>query len=604
MSGLHKLIHKVASELDAEVRNEHGDGIATAVAGGTARVRKTGQFTATPGFAIPPGLTIEPGDAVDWFHRGQKRVIERNRSRDAFQSTASGASWPWVDVRDHGAVGDGQADDTAAIQAADAAATAASQALFFPGGTYIAEGLAPTTDWIGSVGSVIKLRDGSALDLLTVADDVSGITISDLEFDGNAAKVASENYGLIIGGTRNTVTRCYVHDVLWDGITIATGASLIAITDCVVEDIGRSGITGVGSALDPITHCLISRNRVSRVGISAGAGSGLGITGIGSYISFIGNVTVDTTFDGLAAYNRHNSHLVVTGNIFRNAGNNGLHVGGSHILVNDNLVDAPAHYGIFVASDPNGTPTPAVNAVVTGNVVVSPGTQAGIEVQAVTGFAIGSNRVVGAHTHGIEVVSCASGTITGNSSTGAVAGSGIRIDRSRDVTIGDNVSKGNAARGIYLTDDGVTITEYVNIADNIVASNGTWGIQSEGSSRQLSVHDNRLYSNTSGNFSIANNTGNRIGRNYTDDSTNVASAATVTLPFGESLYTITGTTTITSISAARNNQRTVVLKFAGILTVTDGSNLKLVGNFVTAVDSMLTLVCDGTNWYEIARSSP
>jgi hypothetical protein len=46
-----------------------------------------------------------------------------------------------------------------------------------------------------------------------------------------------------------------------------------------------------------------------------------------------------------------------------------------------------------------------------------------------------------------------------------------------------------------------------------------------------------------------------------------------------------------------------VLRFAGILTVTDGSNLKLAGNFTTAADSTLELVCDGTNWIELGRSA-
>ena len=40
----------------------------------------------------------------------------------------------------------------------------------------------------------------------------------------------------------------------------------------------------------------------------------------------------------------------------------------------------------------------------------------------------------------------------------------------------------------------------------------------------------------------------------------------------------------------------------GILTFTDGSNLKLNGNFVTTADDTITLVYDGTNWYEMCRS--
>lgn len=81
----------------------------------------------------------------------------------------------------------------------------------------------------------------------------------------------------------------------------------------------------------------------------------------------------------------------------------------------------------------------------------------------------------------------------------------------------------------------------------------------------------------------------------------VASAGTVTLPSHLRYVNITGTTGITAITASWAD-RLVVLRFAGALTVTDGSNLLLNGNFVTTADDTLTLVSDGTNWIEMARS--
>ena len=76
----------------------------------------------------------------------------------------------------------------------------------------------------------------------------------------------------------------------------------------------------------------------------------------------------------------------------------------------------------------------------------------------------------------------------------------------------------------------------------------------------------------------------------------VASAATVTLPDND-VVKISGTTTITSITASWPGRR-VVLIFTDVLTLTDGSNLKLVGNLVTAADIAITLACDGTSWFE------
>jgi len=83
----------------------------------------------------------------------------------------------------------------------------------------------------------------------------------------------------------------------------------------------------------------------------------------------------------------------------------------------------------------------------------------------------------------------------------------------------------------------------------------------------------------------------------------IASAANITLTPGRSLFFISGTTNITSITAATPDVgRIVTLIFTGILTFTDGSNLRLAGNFVTSNDDTITLGCEGTNWFEICRS--
>lgn len=84
--------------------------------------------------------------------------------------------------------------------------------------------------------------------------------------------------------------------------------------------------------------------------------------------------------------------------------------------------------------------------------------------------------------------------------------------------------------------------------------------------------------------------------------TAVASAAALPLPTG-SVFHVTGTTNVTSITStnfAAGCQITLI--FDDVLTFTDGNNLKLAGNFVTSADDTITLVYDGTNWYEMCRS--
>lgn len=82
----------------------------------------------------------------------------------------------------------------------------------------------------------------------------------------------------------------------------------------------------------------------------------------------------------------------------------------------------------------------------------------------------------------------------------------------------------------------------------------------------------------------------------------VASAAPVHLPAGADIIKVSGTTGFTNLYPVGQPGRQVVLIFTGALTVTDGGNLKLAGNFVTTADDTLRLVSDGTSWYEIGRS--
>jgi hypothetical protein len=85
--------------------------------------------------------------------------------------------------------------------------------------------------------------------------------------------------------------------------------------------------------------------------------------------------------------------------------------------------------------------------------------------------------------------------------------------------------------------------------------------------------------------------------------TTVASQATIAIPLGARTAVISGTTTITSVTATGHSGAVVTLIFQAALTFTDGSNLKLNGNFVTTADDTITLACDGTNWYEVGRSA-
>lgn len=81
----------------------------------------------------------------------------------------------------------------------------------------------------------------------------------------------------------------------------------------------------------------------------------------------------------------------------------------------------------------------------------------------------------------------------------------------------------------------------------------------------------------------------------------VASASAI-VPSGN-VFHVTGTTGITSITGtAIPSGACIKIIFDDILTMTDGSNLKMAGNFTTSADDTISLCWDGSNWYETGRS--
>lgn len=87
-----------------------------------------------------------------------------------------------------------------------------------------------------------------------------------------------------------------------------------------------------------------------------------------------------------------------------------------------------------------------------------------------------------------------------------------------------------------------------------------------------------------------------------NDTLEIASATTITIPGGSSAWNVTGTTAITGINPSWNG-RIVTLKFGDSLTIGGGS-MQLAGgvNFATTANDTLTLYSMSGVWREVARS--
>lgn len=192
------------------------------------------------------------------------------------------------------------------------------------------------------------------------------------------------------------------------------------------------------------------------------------------------------------------------------------------------------------------------------------------------------------------VVTNTKGTGAGAITLTATAG-GVDVDAAAalDVNIAGGqvllVSKDNAASAISLSTN-------IGTSETIVVTN-TQG--TDAAAINLTA--------TAGGITAAVATGKAITLNGTTNfkvGSNIASPAGGELTLGDGTYFyITGTNNITSIAAASSTAgRLCILRFADILTFTDGNNLKLAGNLATTADDTITMICDGTNWYEMCRS--
>lgn len=252
------------------------------------------------------------------------------------------------------------------------------------------------------------------------------------------------------------------------------------------------------------------------------------------------------------------------------------------ISIEDNLIDTTEQYGIYCnytreltvrgnrirAANQTGSYGIGVEHSLRGevadNLIMAPGaaTSGAVFVDPATCFDISTNPDTNVYTPTTSV-------------TGSIATTTLTV-----TAVGTGVMK----IGQVLSGTGVTAGTTITALGTGVGGTGTYTVSA---------------SQTVASTTITASTPPYVGNGIQY----VASAAAVTLPVLGTEFLITGTTNITSIVAAGNTGRTITLTFAGILTLTNGSNLKLGSDFVTTADDVAVLTCDGVNWRQVSRSA-
>lgn len=494
-----------------------------------------------------------------------------------------------VSVKDFGAKGDGVTDDSTAIQTCINNASV----IFFPSGSYLISTTISIPSYKtlqGNGQATIQLKANSNSHMFRIADGATNVVIDGFIIDGQKVTNTGGNgitTGTGVGNTSINIRNNYVKNCSNFGIYFA-GTTLYDIT---VINNSVTGCTAAGITADGnVSKFEYNNNRAWLNGTH-----GIGIIGIAIDGTINSNVCWDNgqavpTADNITGYNSGNANITISGNVCRGGLNNGIHVGGSRLNIIGNTITSALFYGLSVwPNTGNGD-----DITIVGNILKSNGLS-GMWIKNCTSGVISGNLIRDNTQHGLLLDTCTDVAITGNTAIGNGFDGFHNSNTSSNVTINGNVFRSNGGDGIDLGN-----VSHSAVSGNNCHLNTGYGINRSGTEAYNVITGNQVASNTAGQiFTPATTTW--VSNNITEETYSVASAATVTLPPNGEFFNITGTTTITSITASFIGRR-VTLQFTGSLTVTDGSNLKLAGNFVTAVTNTLTLVSDGASWIECSRS--
>jgi parallel beta-helix repeat protein len=542
-----------------------------------------------------------------------------------------------VSVKDFGAVGNGTADDTAAIQAA---CTAAKTITFGSSADNY-----KVTDTITLTSGTLLEMQGATITQATdqkaifAATSTDNVTIRGGRFVGKSeASYSNSPSSLAIAITASSATDLLItnnrfENFYYSALMVQSSGNRIEFSHNFVKGPG-SAVLGADPNYRNTTGCTIIGSNIRVIGNDIyDTAQGI-IIGQGSVNIVVSDNVVHDIINEHGIYaDTGLRRLTVANNIIRNTGTNGT---GLKVQANDtfgvqpqaitiigNTISNTGSDGILI-DNTTGSPTlTTLDVTITGNTIQNAGAYA-IDVRDAEDCTVSGNTIVTPLQSGITWENCVNLVVTDNYVRGS-ATSGVRDLSvvSSGVVVKNNVIRNCATAntvgdeyGIYLVQGATGCVIDGNVISDANA-NMQYGIY------HVPALNNTL---TLTNNTVANATDSavRLGstaalREYRGNNWNgtlaatfndpvlpvVASAGTISLPTASNAVSISGTTNVTSIIANGHSGRIVTLYFQGALTMVRGSNLILssaLGNFVTTDNDTLTLMCDGTYWWEVSRS--
>lgn len=376
-------------------------------------------------------------------------------SRPYSGSRAVGQGELVLNVRDFGAMGDGVADDTAAIAMAIAAIPATGARLYIPAGTYLHSGilvsgkahfeitgpgeLMAATAWVNEYLKIVNCTDFI----------ISGI--SSKHQNPSARRTATAARGFTFQNcARFTVANCRSYNTEGVGLMVLN-SSYGRIIGNTIHDTMADGIGVYG----PCAFITVANNQVSESGDDAIA--------VVAVQSEAGPAT-DITITANTSYHSKSRGIAV--------------VGGKRVTISANSVSAPRNAGIYIASEGSRSTRGSEQITVVGNAISEANTYgavtqyAGIHVvssvpaQSVQDIIIAENTVASSAWRGIMIGSGGPGVYRVQVRANIVkqaAGIGIHLQAVTDVQVTGNQVHSTVGGGIATTTDTAGL---VIISDN------------------------------------------------------------------------------------------------------------------------------------------
>jgi|APSaa5957512535_1039671.scaffolds.fasta_scaffold13544_2 hypothetical protein len=405
-----------------------------------------------------------------------------------------------TNVIDYGAVGDGVADDTVAIQAA-LNSLSGGGALLFPSGTYLVSAQLNLTGsnitLMGDGDAVIKLKSGdysATTDLFMFygAEGMDNIYFDNLTFDGNRTGVTS-------GTGSNAIVWLY-------------RTRYSSITNCIVKNPygGGSNANAPFCFIDSSYDNICNDNTIYADSLDSSFGLCGGIFMQGGNSVANGNIIRNMNDVVIVANGPGSNNFLFNNNFIQSCTAGGIVAenGASAVTISGNTISNINGYGI--AALWIGTPgADSSNISVTGNVIngtigVPTSVINGIAIQTANYYTVSGNSINGIGTHDVNnsgiSVRGSYGAITGNTVIGAPRA--ILVD-------GDATNINISGNTLQASSNGVVLT---SIIDNIQVSNNhmanvVQGINKEASATvtDLTITNNFIDA-SSKEYALGNNT--------------------------------------------------------------------------------------------------